>query len=68
MTASDRVVVTWSRSLMCVTQRYPDFTMTRKKKVAKSIPGVDAVSFLLKPLTIVNSVNVKSDLPIIQTA
>jgi hypothetical protein len=42
--------------------------MTRKKKDAKSIPGVDAVSFLLKPLTIANSVNVKSDLPIIQPA
>ena len=53
---------------MYVRQPYLDFIMTRKKKGAKNIPGVDALISLLKPLTSVKSVSVKSDLPIIQTS
>jgi hypothetical protein len=68
MTASDRVVVTWSRSLMYARLQFLDFIMTRRKKYAKSILGVVALIFPSRPLTIVNSVNVKSDPPIIQTA
>jgi hypothetical protein len=68
MTASDRVVVTWSRSLMYARLQFLDFIMTRRKKDAKSILGVVAPIFPSRPLKIVNSVNVKSDPPIIQTA
>jgi hypothetical protein len=48
--------------------QFHDFIMTRKKKDAKSILGVAALIFLSKLLKNVNSVSVKSDLPIIQTA
>jgi hypothetical protein len=42
--------------------QFPDFIMTRKKRDAKSIPGVAALIFLSRLLKNVNSVSVKSDL------